>query len=63
MLPLGLVFMALPIVLSKHFNHPHTYIEIATAISDAKVKVVELDSSILDVFFEAFCFKGSTFFN
>ena len=24
----------LPIVLSKHFNHPHPYIEIATAISD-----------------------------
>ena len=26
--------MPLPIVLSKHFNHPHPYIEIATAISD-----------------------------
>ena len=24
----------LPIVLSKHFNHPHPYIEIATKISD-----------------------------
>ena len=24
----------LPIVLSKHFNHPHPYIEITTAISD-----------------------------
>ena len=24
----------LPIVLSKHFNHPHPYIEIATVISD-----------------------------
>ena len=27
----------LPIVLSKHFNHPHPYIEIATAISDSVV--------------------------
>ena len=27
-------FSPLPIVLSKHFNHPHPYIEIATAISD-----------------------------
>ena len=25
---------SLPIVLSKHFNHPHPYVEIATAISD-----------------------------
>ena len=28
------VLSTLPIVLSKHFNHPHPYIEIATAISD-----------------------------
>ena len=28
------VLSPLPIVLSKHFNHPHSYIEIATAISD-----------------------------
>ena len=28
------VLSHLPIVLSKHFNHPHPYIEIATAISD-----------------------------
>ena len=28
------VLSPLPIVLSKHFNHPHPYIEIATAISD-----------------------------
>ena len=28
--------LPLPIVLSKHFNHPHSYIEIATAISDNK---------------------------
>ena len=27
--------LPLPIVLSKHFNHPHPYIEIATAISDS----------------------------
>ena len=28
------VLSPLPIVLSKHFNHPHPYIEIAIAISD-----------------------------
>ena len=28
------VLSPLPIVLSKHFNHPHPYIEITTAISD-----------------------------
>ena len=28
------VLSPLPIVLSKHFNHPHPYIEIATVISD-----------------------------
>ena len=28
------VLSPLPIVLSKHFNHPHPYIETATAISD-----------------------------
>ena len=28
------VLSPLPIVLSKYFNHPHPYIEIATAISD-----------------------------
>ena len=28
------VLSPLPTVLSKHFNHPHPYIEIATAISD-----------------------------
>ena len=28
------VLSPLPIVLSKHFNHPHPYIEIAVAISD-----------------------------
>ena len=28
------ILSPLPIVLSKHFNHPHPYIEIATAISD-----------------------------
>ena len=28
------VLSPLPIVLSKHFNHPYPYIEIATAISD-----------------------------
>ena len=28
------VLSPLPIVLSKHFNHPHPYIEIAIGISD-----------------------------
>ena len=28
------VLSPLPIVLSKHFDHPHPYIEIATTISD-----------------------------
>ena len=28
------VLSPLPIVLSKHFNHPHPYIEISTVISD-----------------------------
>ena len=28
------VLSPLPVVLSKHFNHPHPYIEIATTISD-----------------------------
>ena len=27
----------MPIVLSQHFNHPHPYIEIATAISDYSI--------------------------
>ena len=31
------VLSPLPIVLSKHFNHPHPYIEIATAISDVTI--------------------------
>ena len=32
----------LPIVLSKHFNHPHPYIEIATTISDNNVLHVHI---------------------
>ena len=31
------VLSPLPIVLSKHFNHPLPYIEIATAISDTSM--------------------------
>ena len=30
----------MPIVLSKHFNHPHPYIEIATTISDTKTNII-----------------------
>ena len=32
------VLSPLPTLLSKHFNHPHPYIEIVTAISD-KIKI------------------------
>ena len=45
------VLSPLPTLLSKHFNHPHPYIEIATAISDyrtystRKYKVSESSSS------------------
>ena len=31
------VLSPLPTLLSKHFNHPHPYIEIATAISDTRI--------------------------
>ena len=31
------VLSPLPTLLSKHFNHPHPYIEIATAISDTRL--------------------------
>ena len=34
------VLSPLPTLLSKHFNHPHPYIEIATAISDKKYKKI-----------------------
>ena len=43
------VLSPLPIVLSKHFNHPHPYIEIATAISDT-----ELHDNIFILFFSVF---------
>ena len=33
------VLSPLPTLLSKHFNHPHPYIEIATAISDYRMYV------------------------
>ena len=36
------VHSPLPIVLSKHFNHPHPYIEIATAISDKFLLLVSV---------------------
>ena len=32
------VLSPLPTLLSKHFNHPHPYIEIATAISDTTAR-------------------------
>ena len=43
------VLSPLPIVLSKHFNHPHPYIEIATAISDDDSTASEEASSLVDV--------------
>ena len=36
------VLSPLPIVLSRHFNHPHPYIEIATAITDNVTKSLKL---------------------
>ena len=35
------VISPLPIALSKHFNHLHPYIEIATAISDVSINLIE----------------------
>ena len=43
------VLSPLPIVLSKHFNHPHPYIEIATAISDT---YTHIDTSNKNIHFE-----------
>ena len=40
------VLSPLPIVLSKHFNHPHPYIEIATAISDLFIKNLHLGTRL-----------------
>ena len=34
------VLSPLPTLLSKHFNHPHPYIEIATAISDKEDLII-----------------------
>ena len=59
------VLSPLPIVLSKHFNHPHPYIEIATATSDkveigirdrgsnlyAGMRVVEMSGLSIDIHF------------
>ena len=39
-----LSFHALLPYLSKHFNHPHPYIEIATEISDNTEECIELSS-------------------
>ena len=36
------------IVLSKYFNHPHPYIEIATAISDSDIATLSLVHTHLD---------------
>ena len=43
------VLSPLPIVLSKHFNHPHPYIEIATAISDITIMQRFMISIVLRV--------------
>ena len=39
------VLSPLPTLLSKHFNHPHPYIEIATAISDIMYSLMSSDLS------------------
>ena len=41
------VLSPLPIVLSKHFNHPHPYKEIATAISDIMHTTVNREIFVL----------------
>ena len=45
------ILSSLPIVLSKHFNHPHPHIEIATAISDNKIARFILKGSINILYF------------
>ena len=41
------VLSLLLIVMSKHFNHPHPYIEIATAISDNTLPLTLLTPIVL----------------
>ena len=40
------VLSPLPTLLSKHFNHPHPYIEIATAISDIDALAKEVEGFV-----------------
>ena len=44
------VLSPLPTLLSKHFNHPHPYIEIATPISDTYVCTIHA-TVLVDFFF------------
>ena len=48
------VLSPLPTLLSKHFNHPHPYIEIATAISDfeceGNILSIDLASALAQAF-------------
>ena len=41
------VLSPLPTLLSKHFNHPHPYIEIATAISDNQAEMAGLFTRLI----------------
>ena len=43
------VFSPLPIVLSKHFNHPHPYIEITTVISDTPYKAHQKNNTTSNI--------------
>ena len=43
------VLSPLPTLLSKHFNHPHPYIEIATAISDTRRNAGHCGASLSEV--------------
>ena len=47
------VLSPLPTLLSKHFNHPHPYIEIATAISDTYALCTQNTSEYANDFSEA----------
>ena len=43
------VLSPLPTLLSKHFNHPHPYIEIATAISDNVLILLQQMSTFMHI--------------
>ena len=51
------VLSPLPIVLSKHFNHPHPYVEIASVISDYVLQVHSIQwNAGMDTLHPSSCF-------